>query len=372
MEAIIIKNVIRDPRTQLHSVPRSVSQPTVREAVVADRESRAAKSACQRWETGITTCRSYRWDVLLNEIIQTLRHLGEDESRFTVIGSRTRSRYVQFASKSIGRLRGEAVSNFHLAAMDELTPATCRQMTQLGWRLPRKGGNFQCSWPAHVPVHWMAALAVRTLRDAFQLRSPSDLEIKREVFGGDDLQERRPGKILYTIGYEKLTRKRLKDIMTGLSVTKLIDCRTTPSRRAKSFSRAALAADFKDLYLWKGDILGAHQNGLNREGIKWLSNFITDERQSPMLIGKAEAPGACHRHFKIAMPLFRHNGIDARHICDNEVVRASELQRAIDDNDEYEYESLFPSGLQINTAQLNGDLAGHAAVEKTAIICIDK
>jgi len=148
------------------------------------------------------------------------------------------------------------------------------------------------------------------------------------------------GKLIYTLGFENLTPKRVRTIVDGLGVTMIIDCRSVPTSRIPTFSMTSLQAEYGTRYIWKGEILGGRQTGQKQTGVKWLAEFMRDSKQVPLLLCKEESPGACHRHFNIALPLLRRTGINALHICDTEVIQASELQRAIDEDNDYTYEEL--------------------------------
>jgi hypothetical protein len=53
------------------------------------------------------------------------------------------------------------------------------------------------------------------------------------------------------------------------------------------------------------------------------------------LLCKEEAPGDCHRHYRIALPLLQTYGIQCIHVYQDHLVTAAELQRSIDDDDDY-------------------------------------
>ena len=70
-----------------------------------------------------------------------------------------------------------------------------------------------------------------------------------------------------------------------------------------------------------------------------LPAFLIDAETGTTLarFGMEHAPGDCHRHMTIALPL-AEMGVTVRHVFDDEVVEAAELQRSIDAGDDGEYE----------------------------------
>jgi uncharacterized protein (DUF488 family) len=140
---------------------------------------------------------------------------------------------------------------------------------------------------------------------------------------------------IFSVGYHELTPPKLVELVKALDCV-LIDCRSYPSGRVKKgFSKSALAAALGERYEWRGDELGGKGRKVTREG---LDRLAADGRRL-MLLCAEEAPGECHRHHTIAVPLIGR-GIVVRHIYRDEVIAAPELQRAIDQDDEYEYEDL--------------------------------
>ena len=74
---------------------------------------------------------------------------------------------------------------------------------------------------------------------------------------------------------------------------------------------------------------------MTREG---LDRLKADDRRL-MLMCKEHSPSDCHRHQTIAVPLAKE-GVVVRHIFENEVIDAPDLQVAIEADQEYEYEEL--------------------------------
>ncbi|HEY1187915.1 MAG TPA: DUF488 family protein [Gemmata sp.] len=139
---------------------------------------------------------------------------------------------------------------------------------------------------------------------------------------------------LFSVGYQHLQPAELVALVIALDAI-LIDCRSAPSGRVKrGFARADLEKALEGRYEWRKE-LGGRDNAPTVEGLKKLA---ADERRL-VLMCMEHSPAECHRHHKIAMPL-AVAGVDVWHVYEDEVVLATDLQRAIDNDDEYEYRSL--------------------------------
>jgi uncharacterized protein (DUF488 family) len=141
---------------------------------------------------------------------------------------------------------------------------------------------------------------------------------------------------IYSVGYDHMTPAELLSIMDRLKIRTLIDCRSVPQSRRPGFSRKALEKLLGARYQWQGQDLGGRGAGPTDDGLKALELYTQRSRPEPLLLlCKEEAPGDCHRHSAIAVPLLAR-GIEVVHIYRNELVTASELQKAIVDPN-YEY-----------------------------------
>src|ERR1017187_51966 len=145
-------------------------------------------------QTTIGWCGRHRcwlqgWDDFRREGTALIRLLGDVEGRFIIFAHRNRHRFVQFRVFENGVIRGEAASNNFLgkgrvsedARGEWLTPATCRDLVELGWKKPAKTSpNYWSNWQPPLPISKMVTLTVTTLRDAFEIASPDELEIEIE------------------------------------------------------------------------------------------------------------------------------------------------------------------------------------------------
>lgn len=134
--------------------------------------------------------------------------------------------------------------------------------------------------------------------------------------------------MIYTIGYQRLAPQRLQEIVTGLDAT-LMDCRHVPTSRKPGFSGKALRELLGPRYVQAGDNLGGR--GFTTDvGIKALRE--ASRGRNVVLLCMEEAPGDCHRHFTICGPHFP----EAIHIYQDELVTAAELERANQEDTDYE------------------------------------
>lgn len=137
--------------------------------------------------------------------------------------------------------------------------------------------------------------------------------------------------VVYTIGYDELTANRLAQIIKLLGVKILIDVRSKADIAKETpagMTVDELKAQFGDAYSWEGKWLGSRAV-ITDESIQFLDQFIREQSGPCLLIGREEAPGDCHRHRYLSLPLIAR-GLDPMHIFDDQLVDASELQAAID------------------------------------------
>jgi uncharacterized protein (DUF488 family) len=137
--------------------------------------------------------------------------------------------------------------------------------------------------------------------------------------------------MIYTVGYATLTPTALERLVTKLRIDLLVDARAKPWSRKPGFARGALERQLGNKYQWAGTVLGGFQQ-TTAVGIAMLRRLHASD-QRVLVMCMEHAPGDCHRHSEIAMRLLPH--IDCVHVFDNEGVLASELQRAIDRDDDY-------------------------------------
>lgn len=141
--------------------------------------------------------------------------------------------------------------------------------------------------------------------------------------------------MIYTIGYQQLAQPRLVEIVSHLGAV-LIDVRSSPRSRKASFGGRQLAEALGAVYEAAPHLGGRGE--IADQAIAALASSAV--RGRPLLLMCQEhAPAECHRHYEIALRLLPF-GVDCQHICADEIVVASELQRSLDSGDGYEYEDL--------------------------------
>ncbi|MBA4191827.1 MAG: hypothetical protein C0467_27930 [Planctomycetaceae bacterium] len=140
---------------------------------------------------------------------------------------------------------------------------------------------------------------------------------------------------IFTIGYENLTPASLETLVTRLRVT-LIDVRSRPYGRVKrGFAKKDLEVLLGDNYEWWGKELGGMGAGVTAAGLDRLGA----DKRDLMLMCQEHSPASCHRHHMIGVPLADRYRV-VEHICEQDVVTATELARAMRDGDEYTCEDL--------------------------------
>ncbi len=143
--------------------------------------------------------------------------------------------------------------------------------------------------------------------------------------------------MIITIGYGALQPEGLEGIVRKIKAThrgaKLVDVRVKPVSRRPGFGRRQLEERFGDLYEWRGDILGGRGRAAWPLGLPHLAE-AHQQGQTPILLCQEEAPGDCHRH-QIAIKLWSY-GIPVWHVFQDTVVKAWDLEQAIEEDSEYD------------------------------------
>lgn len=139
--------------------------------------------------------------------------------------------------------------------------------------------------------------------------------------------------MIYTLGYYATPVDELIEIMDALGVETLIDVRSIPKSRAKGYNKSQLAARLGERYQWRGNELGGMGKGPTKEGLKRLAN----ERGTVAIMCMEAAPGECHRHHDIGLPLNR-KGVPVAHVFEDHLVTPVDLQKAIDTDTDYDCE----------------------------------
>lgn len=133
---------------------------------------------------------------------------------------------------------------------------------------------------------------------------------------------------VYTIGMNGFNADSMAETFRGLNAAKLIDCCWKPNR--------ALRANLSDeQYEWAGDRLSAGRTAseIREKGYAWLTSLVMAGK-SVLIMYREEEPWKCRRHSEIACDLL-NRGIDCVHVYNDELIQASELQAALDEDREY-------------------------------------
>lgn len=116
-----------------------------------------------------------------------LQRVAGKTGRYVIVERSNPMRYLQCLSLEDGGIAGEAVSNHFLRTHEQLTAATVRQLVRLGWQRPARGKpnqrNFCREWGPPVPLAEIAAMAVKTLREGFDVESPLELALRSGDLG---------------------------------------------------------------------------------------------------------------------------------------------------------------------------------------------
>lgn len=138
--------------------------------------------------------------------------------------------------------------------------------------------------------------------------------------------------MIYTIGYAALTPAQVLAIADAVGAAKIVDCRLKPVSRKPGFHRTSLERVLGSRYEWRMELGGGAVT-------LYALHALSKSTETLLLMCLESAPGDCHRHHDIAVPLARR-GVEVRHIFEDQIVTAAELQRSLDagDDDEYEFD----------------------------------
>lgn len=145
--------------------------------------------------------------------------------------------------------------------------------------------------------------------------------------------------MLYTIGYAKLTPALLVKTLDRFSIATLVDVRSSPRTRVAGFGNRQLETLLGPRYAYRGNELGGRPPGVSERGLLWLAHLAACNEavgDHTAIMCMEEAPGDCHRHHTISLQMVARRAADVRHIYRNELIEATELQRAIDTDTDYD------------------------------------
>ena len=135
--------------------------------------------------------------------------------------------------------------------------------------------------------------------------------------------------MILSIGYERLSPADLAALVTRTGAT-LVDVRGGRGRTKAGFGHRQLADLLGDAYEWWGESLGnMGENRVTAQGLERLAaRFGELHAPHAILMCQEEAPGECHRHHHVAVPLLDKGRALVRHLFRDEVVNAMDLETA--------------------------------------------
>jgi hypothetical protein len=118
----------------------------------------------------------------------------------------------------------------------------------------------------------------------------------------------------------------------------LIDVRSNPWSRKPGFAGSQLTKVFGERYQ-QARYLGGRTR-IEPATFASLAE-IGKGRDNTMLMCAEEAPADCHRHGDIAVPLYSYYEVDCLHVFQDELIRASDLERSLREGGPYPYQDLL-------------------------------
>ena len=141
------------------------------------------------------------WQDLESGLAHVLPDLGRGD--VLIVSHRTSDVFVQFAAHGRDGMRAEAISNDYFTKGRRLSPAAVRALVKCGWHRPTHSAavedsthpeegspNFYLDLERPVRFAQLAALTVKSLREVYKVRLPS--ELKYIAFDRDGAEIRFP------------------------------------------------------------------------------------------------------------------------------------------------------------------------------------
>jgi hypothetical protein len=166
-------------------------------------KSKNSKGTERKYEFQSAPPTEEAWKMFQAALAVALGDLDEDE--FLVISAKNMSYFVQFAAQGAYGMRVEAISNAYIMDEDhELSEEEYQKLLDLGWNAPtyepddgleldppaEGSSNFYLDVATPVPYPTVAALAVDTLGQIYQVRYPGELQYRG--YSTDDVSIRFP------------------------------------------------------------------------------------------------------------------------------------------------------------------------------------
>lgn len=155
--------------------------------------SDSAESGREGPGRGATQSGELSWDDFEARLARVLGRMATDSFLLLLVARDDCNYFVQFAQGGRAGFRAEAVGNVYLQGPWVLPPAKVQQLAEMGWRPPAEEGpqdrNFVREWDFPAPFEEIAGLAVRSLREVYEVERPSGLVYRHFSRGGPDLAE---------------------------------------------------------------------------------------------------------------------------------------------------------------------------------------
>ena len=158
----------------------------MKEPAIPGRSRRSVISAPIESRITSSPSTSDSWVAFEHALAAAIGDLDEDE--FLVLERKNTNYFVQFAAQGSFGLRVEAAANAYQPRPDRIPEAAVVHLIYLGWKPPTYiqsheysepvdgSPNFYLDVAAPVPFEDISALAVETLRGAFGVRHPGELQ----------------------------------------------------------------------------------------------------------------------------------------------------------------------------------------------------
>ncbi len=130
-------------------------------------------------------------------------------------------------------------------------------------------------------------------------------------------------RMIYAIGYQRITVEQLESAMDARKVDLLVDVRSVPYSRKYAFNQKRLKGIFGTRYEWHGKLLGGKVGPAQEEGLTFL---ISESKSRILMIMCMEhSPCDCHRLYDISRRLLE-KGVDVTHLFEGREYSTAEME----------------------------------------------
>lgn len=129
---------------------------------------------------------------------------------------------------------------------------------------------------------------------------------------------------IYTVGLQRVKLADVQEMVSALDIEQILDWRSKPDGR---LNPPTLERAFPNKYKYVGK--SCNEGNITDKALEALSKV----KKVTLLLFHRELPENCPRHNDLAISMRHRHSIDIGHVWGNEVVNASDLQRAMDADD---------------------------------------